>query len=115
VKKEFYTQKVWIFFMAKNLTIDQWIHYYTLIQKDGHRNRPKLLLNIFRSQHKCDPKKRIKKKAKLYDNMGMIASLRKLGSGRPKGSPNLSKKPKNDINEIFDILNEEQKKEIIED
>jgi hypothetical protein len=45
----------------------------------------------------------------------MITFQRKTGNGRPKGSTNLLKKPKNDINEIFDILNKEQKKEIIED
>jgi putative transposase len=47
--------------------------------------------------------------------MSMITLKRKTGNGRPKGSTNLLKKPKNDINEIFDILNEEQRKEIIED
>jgi hypothetical protein len=40
--------------------------------------------------------------------MGMIALQRKPSFGKPKGSPKLSKKPKNDINKIFDILNEEQ-------
>jgi hypothetical protein len=82
-------------------------HYYTLIQKDGHRNCSNYYLTFSKAEHKCDLKKHIKRKVKLYDNMGMIALQGKLGSGRPKGSPNLSKKPKNDISEIFDILNEE--------
>jgi putative transposase len=55
------------------------------------------------------------RKAKISDNMSMITLKRKTGNGRPKGSTNPLKKPKNDINEIFDILNEEQRKEIIED
>jgi putative transposase len=101
--------------MAKNLTINQWITTIHLYKKMGIEIAQNYYLTFSEVEHKYDLKKRIKKKVKLYDNMGMIASLRKLGSGRPKGSPNLSKKPKNDINEIFDILNEEQKKEIIED
>jgi putative transposase len=64
---------------------------------------------------KKDLRKCIWEKLKLSDNMSMITFQRKTGNGRPKGSTNLLKKPINDINEIFDILNEEQKKEIIED
>jgi hypothetical protein len=101
--------------MAKNLTIDQWITTIHLYKKMGIEIAQNYYLTFSEVEHKYVLKKRIKKKAKLYDNMGMIALQRKLGSGRPKGIPNLSKKPKNDINEIFDILNEEQKKEIIED
>jgi putative transposase len=101
--------------MAKNLTIDQWITTIHLYKKMGIEIAQNYYLTFSKVEHKYDLKKRIKKKAKLYDNMGMIVLQRKPGSGRPKGSSNLSKKPKNDINEIFDILNEEQKKEIIED
>jgi putative transposase len=101
--------------MAKNLTIDQWITTIHLYKKMGIEIAQNYYLTFSEVEHKYDLKKRIKNKAKLYDNIGMIALQRKPGSGRPKGSPNLSKKPKNDINEIFDILNEEQKKEIIED
>jgi putative transposase len=101
--------------MAKNLTINQWITTIHLYKKMGIEIAQNYYLTFSEVEHKYDLKKRIKKKVKLYDNMGMIALRKKLGSGRPKGSPNLSKEPKNDINEIFDILNEEQKKEIIED
>jgi putative transposase len=101
--------------MAKNLTIDQWIATIHIYKEMGIMKAQDFYLTFSKVKCTYDLRKRIKKKAKLYDNMGMIALQRKPGSGRPIGRPNLSKKPKNDINEIFDILNEEQKKEIIED
>jgi hypothetical protein len=84
--------------MAKNLTIDQWITAIHLYKMMGVEIVQNYYLTFSEVKYKYDLKKRIKKKTKLYDNMGMIALRRKQGSVRPNGSPNLSNKSTNDIN-----------------
>jgi putative transposase len=71
--------------MAKNLTIDQWITTIHLYKKMGIEIAQNYYLTFSEVEHKYDLKKRIKKKAKLYDNIGMIALQRKPGSGSLKG------------------------------
>jgi hypothetical protein len=53
--------------MAKNLTIDQWITTIHLYKKMGIELAKNYYLTFSEFKHKYDLKKRIKKKAKLYE------------------------------------------------
>ncbi|AKU79843.1 hypothetical protein [Spiroplasma turonicum] len=97
--------------MSKNLTVEQWLKIINIYKNEGIRIA-ELEYRIIKSKvlkHSCEIRKRTKRKAKLVNIYGMTSLTRKKGSGRYK------KRYDSDIPGIIDDLNEEQKREIIED
>ncbi|WP_198514020.1 DDE-type integrase/transposase/recombinase [Williamsoniiplasma luminosum] len=97
------------FFMSKQLTTSEWVEIVEIYNKKGiDLAVTEYLKTRDKNLHLKDARKRIRKKAKLLDNLGMQEYKKKKINGRPL------KRDDSDIPGIIDKLNEEQKREIIE-